>query len=201
VSFFSADPHQAKWEPVVEVKGTRLAFNPNPLYLGVEVGTTLSGKEQADKKSASLTKGSQMLMALSGSDWGWSSDLLQKVYQTSLLSGATYAGGGWLSWLSASSVETLDRAQNRNLRIITGQVALTLTDALRVEAGFEAFGCLQNQAAAAALERSLRLDPATHLRAVQADSGVTRRFKRGADGRSLGKQVVGRVGEGLDALG
>jgi hypothetical protein len=36
---------------------------------------------------------------------------------------------------------------------------------------------------------------------TQAESGVTRRFKRGADGRSLGKEVVGRVGGGLDALG
>jgi hypothetical protein len=40
----------------------------------------------------------------------------------------------------------------------------------------------------------------THPRAAQAESGVTRRFKRGADGRSLGKEVVGRVGGGLDAL-
>jgi hypothetical protein len=64
-----------------------------------------------------------MLMVLSGSNWGWSSDFLWKVYQTSLLSGATYAGGGWLPWLSATSVEMLDRAQNRNFRIITGQLA------------------------------------------------------------------------------
>jgi hypothetical protein len=44
VSFFSADPHETKWEPVVEVEGTRLAFNPNLLFLGVELGRTLSGK-------------------------------------------------------------------------------------------------------------------------------------------------------------
>jgi hypothetical protein len=81
-------------------------------------------------------------MALSGSDWGWPSDLLWKVYQTSLLSGALYAGDGWLPWLSATSVETLVRAQNQNLRIITGQLASTLTDALMVEAGFQSFGCL-----------------------------------------------------------
>jgi hypothetical protein len=81
------------------------------------------------------------------------------------------------------------------LRIIIGQLASTPTDALRVEAGFQSFGCLRDRAATAALERSLRLDPA-----VQADSGVTRRFKRGADGRSLGKEVIGRVGGGLDAL-
>jgi hypothetical protein len=89
VSFFSADPHDAKWQPVVEVEGTRLAFNSNPLFLGVELGRTLSGKEQADRKAASLTKRCWMLTALSGSDWGWSSDLLQKVYQTSLLSRGT----------------------------------------------------------------------------------------------------------------
>jgi hypothetical protein len=91
VSFFSPDPHEAKWEPVVVVEGTRLVFNPKPKFLGVELGRTLSGKEQAESKAAILTKGSRMLMALSGSDWGWSSNLLWKVYQTSLLSGATYA--------------------------------------------------------------------------------------------------------------
>jgi ribonuclease P/MRP protein subunit RPP40 len=31
VSFFSAEPHEAKWQSVVEVKRTHLAFNPNPL--------------------------------------------------------------------------------------------------------------------------------------------------------------------------
>jgi hypothetical protein len=201
VCFFSPDPHEAKWEPVVVVEGTRLAFNPKPRFLGVELGRTLSGKEQADSKAANLTKGSRMLMALSGSDWGWCSDLLRKVYQTSLLSGSTYAGGGWLPWLSATSMEMLDRTQNRNLRIITGQLASTPTDALRVETGFQSFGCLRDRAAAAALERLLRLDPATHPRAAQAKSGVTWRFKRGTDGRSLGKEVVGRVGGGLDALG
>jgi hypothetical protein len=141
-----------------------------------------------------------MLTALSGSDWGWSSDLVRKVYQTSLLSGATYAGGGWLPWLSASSVETLNQAQNRKLTIITGQLASTPTNVLRVEAGFQSFGCLRDQAAAAALERSLRLNPATQSRAVQVDSGVTRQFKRGADSCSLGKEGLGRVGGGLDAL-
>jgi hypothetical protein len=85
VFFFSADPHEAKWQPVVEVEGTRLRFNPTPLFLGVELSKTLSRKEQPDRKAAS-----QVLTALSGSDWGWTSDLLRKVYQTSLLSGATY---------------------------------------------------------------------------------------------------------------
>jgi hypothetical protein len=132
VSFFSADPHEAKWQPVVEVEGTRLWFNPTSLFLGVGLGRTLSGKEQADRKAASLTKGSQLLTMLSSTDWGWTSDLLRKVYQTSLLVGATYAGGGWLPWLSATSVDTLNLAQNRNLRVIMGQLALTPNKSLRL---------------------------------------------------------------------
>jgi hypothetical protein len=180
VSFFSADAHEAKWQPVVEVEGTILKFNPAPKFLGVGLGRTLSGKEQADSKAASLTKGSRVLTALSCTDWGWNGNLLQKVYQTSLLS---YAGGGWLPWLSATSVDMLNRAQKRNLRVITGQLTSMLNKALRVEAGVQSFGCLQDRAAAVALERLLRLDPAAHPRAAQADSGVTRRFKVGADSR------------------
>jgi hypothetical protein len=57
VSFLSAHPHEAKWQPVVEVEVTILRFNPTPMCLGVGLGRTLSGKEQADSKAASLTKG------------------------------------------------------------------------------------------------------------------------------------------------
>jgi hypothetical protein len=139
-----------------------------------------------------------MLTALSGTDWGWSGDLLRKVYRTSLLNEATYAGGGWLPWLSATSVDMLDWAQNRNLRVITGQLASMPNEALRVEAGVQSFGCIRDCAAAVALEKSLRLDPAAHPRAAKADSGVTQRFKGDADGQPMGKEVISCVGEGLD---
>jgi hypothetical protein len=201
VSFFSADPHEAKWRPVVEVEGTILRFNPTPLFLGVGLGRTLSGKEQAVRKATNLTKRSWVLMTLSGTDWGWNGDLLRKVYQTRLLSGATYAGGGWLPWLSATSVDMLNQAQNRNLRVIIGQLALTPNKALRVETGVQSFGCLRDRAATVALERLLRLNPAAHPRAAQAESGVTRQFKGGADGWLTGKEVVSRVGGGLDTHG
>jgi hypothetical protein len=164
----------------------------------VGLGRTLSGKKQADRKAANLSKGSQVLTALSGTDWGWNGNLLRRVYQTSLLSGDTYDGGGWLPWLSATSVDMLDWAQNCNLKVITGQLASMLNEALRVEAGVQSFGGLRDRAAAVALERSLRLDLAAHPRAAQVESGVTRQFKGGADGRSTGREIISRVGGGLD---
>jgi hypothetical protein len=164
----------------------------------LRLGRTLSGKEQADRKAANLTKGSRVLMALSGTDCCWHGDLLQKVHQTSLLSVATYAGGGWLPWLSATSVDMLDLAQNRNLKVITGQLALTPNKALRVEAGVQSFSCLRDHAATVALERLLRLDPVAHPKAAQVELGVTWQFKRGADGRTMGREVISHVGGVLD---
>jgi ribonuclease HI len=95
----------------------------------------------------------------------------------------------------------LDLAQNRNLRVITGQLALMPNETLRVEAGVQSFGCLRDRVAAVALEWLLKLDPATHPRTTNADSLVTRQFKGGTDGQSKGKEVVSRVGGGLDTLG
>jgi hypothetical protein len=89
-----------------------------------------------------------VLTALSGTDWGWANDLLQKVYLSRLLSGAIYAGGEWLPWLSATCVDTLNWAQNRKLRVITGQLESTPNEALRVEKGFQSFGWLRDCAAA-----------------------------------------------------
>jgi hypothetical protein len=96
-------------------------------------------------------------------------------------------------------VDMLNRAQNCNLRVITRQLASTPNEALRVEAGVQFFGCLRDRAAAVALERLLRLDPATYPRVAQADSGVTRQFKGSAGGRSKGKEVISCVGGRLDS--
>jgi hypothetical protein len=121
------------------------------------------------------------MLAMFGSDWGWDGNLLRKVYQTILLSRATYAGGGWLPFLSTSALGILKRAQNRNLRGITGQLASMPNKALRLEAGVQSLGCLQDHAAALALKRSLRFNPAAYPRADLVALGVTRQFERGSD--------------------
>jgi hypothetical protein len=43
--------------------------------------------------------------------------------------------GGWLPWMSTSALDTLELAQNRNLRGITGQLGSTPNEAQRLEAG------------------------------------------------------------------
>jgi hypothetical protein len=122
--------------------------------------------------------------------------LPKKVYQTSILSGATYAGGEWLPWLSATSVDTLNCAQNRNVRFITGQLASTPNEALRLKAGVQSFGYLRDRAAAVELERLLRLDQAAHPRAAQVELGFTWRFKRGTDGPTTRRENISREGGG-----
>jgi hypothetical protein len=189
----SADIPEVNWRPVVEVKGTIIKFNPTPPFLGVLYNRTLSMKPHADWKAAILSKGSRVLAALSGCDCRWSGDLLWKVYQTSFLSRATYAWGGWLPWLSTSAVDTLGWAQNCNLRVITEQLASKPNKAIKLEAGVQSFGCLRDCTAAVALERSLRIDLAAHPRAAQVTSGVTQQFKRGTDGRGMVMEVISRI--------
>ena len=88
VSFFSADTHDARWQPRVVVEGEVLGFDPTPTFLGVTYDRQLTFAAHAQKAASKLAKGSQVMMALAGSDWGWSQDLLSRVYNMCILSKA-----------------------------------------------------------------------------------------------------------------
>ena len=102
VSIFSTNPYEANYKPVVVVEGKQLEFQAEPVFLGITYDRTLSFLAQAQKAAAKLARGSQVLSALAGTDWGWSSDLLTRVYNVSILSSATYAAAAWQPWLSGS---------------------------------------------------------------------------------------------------
>ena len=192
VSFFSTDSHESCWQPVVEVGNTRLRFNPNPVFLGVMYDRTLSFGPQARRVAADVSRGSRLLSAVSGREWGWHAPSLRRVYQALFLSKVRYGAAAWQPWLSDTSVSVLDRAQNRCLRAITGQYASTPVEALRLETGFPSIGCARRREAAVALERSLRL-PSSSLRAKVASVDVRHRLKIRSSWRELAKEVVRSV--------
>ena len=119
----------------MEVDGRPLAFNPTPKFLGIKFDRMFSFAEQAKEVAARMTKGSGVLKALAGSDWGWRGDLLRRVYHSVLQSVSDYCAAGWQPWLSPAGVGTLDQARNKCLRVITGQYSTTPLDVLRLEAG------------------------------------------------------------------
>ncbi len=42
VTFFSTNCHEAKWQPTISAKNTRLLYNPQPKFLGVTLDRLLS---------------------------------------------------------------------------------------------------------------------------------------------------------------
>ena len=70
-----------------------MGFDPTPTFLGVTNDRQLMFAAHAQKAASKLAKGSQVMMALAGSDWGWSRDLLSRVYNACILSKANYAVG------------------------------------------------------------------------------------------------------------
>lgn len=191
VTFFSPDTRESTWRPEVVVDGTALPFNPTPVFLGVMYDRTLSFAPQARRVAARLAGGCRLLGSLAHRDWGWRLQSLRRVYRSTLLSSATYGAAGWAPWLSPTSVAGLDRAQNKCLRIITGQLRSTPVESLQLEAGFSSFGSQVRRASALALEKSLRLD-ANNPRAGLAVLPVRYRTHR-----SCWRRMASEVSHGL----
>merc|ERR1711873_54625 len=137
--------------------------------------------------------GSQVLSALAGTDWGWSSDLLTRGYNVSILSSATYAAAAWQPWLSGSGYSALDRGQNRCLRSITGMHKSTPVEALRLEVGAESFRTTAKRSAAVAYEKAMRLPALSHPTSRIARYPARRRLRRGTDWRSMSVGVASHV--------
>jgi ribonuclease HI len=193
VSFFSTDTHESKWQPEVMVGGTPLVFNPNPVFLGVTYDRTLSFRPHATKVAAKVVRGSRVLGALSGREWGWNGRLLRRVYQTSLLGSITYCAAGWQPWLADSGVRDLDQAQNRCLRLVTGLYSSSPLEALRLESGFPSVWTIRRRSAAIALERSLRL-PESNPRSLLPGLLVRHRSKIRSSWRVLASEVCEEIG-------
>jgi hypothetical protein len=54
---FSADPHGAKWRPVVEVKGTVLRFNQTPFFLVVGSAGHSQGRSRLTERQPTCPRG------------------------------------------------------------------------------------------------------------------------------------------------
>ena len=133
------------------------------------------------------------MRALSGREWGWQGTHLRRVFHAVLSSVLHYCAAGWQPWLSEAAVGTLDRAQNKSLRLITGQHATTPIEALRCEASVPAIRTTLRRKAALAFEKSLRLGPANPRRVI-LQASVAHRTKRRSSLREVAKGLVESIG-------
>ena len=176
VSFFSTDPAEAKWCPVISLNGQQFAVNKTPTFLGVKYDRTLSFRPQADAVKVRILGCIRILASLASKDWGWSRNSLKRIYMATIHSVLHYCGAAWQPWLAKSNLMILERVQNRALRCLTGQLADTPLECLRTEADVMSFAATVRKNCLIAWEKSARLhlnNPRRNL----FDSPVPHRWK------------------------
>ena len=176
VSFFSTDPAEAKWCPVISLNGQQFAVNKTPTFLGVKYDRTLTFRPQADAVKVRVLGRIRILASLASKDWGWSRNSLKRIYMATIHSVLHYCGSAWQPWLAKSNLMILERVKNRALRCLTGQLADTPLECLRTEADVMSFAATVRKNCLIAWDKSARLhlnNPRRNL----FDSPVPHRWK------------------------
>jgi ribonuclease HI len=177
VAFFSTDNHEAKHVPVVQLSGRQLSHNPTPVFLGVCFDRTLSFRPHVARVCGRVQGTCRVLSAVAARSWGCSRSTLRSVFMALVRGTLDYCGAGWQPWVAQSGIDELERAQNRALRIVSGQLRTTPVEAIRAEVGVPRYADVVDYLAAVAWEKARRL-PAEHPRAIAAAGDVVHRTRR-----------------------
>ena len=176
-TFFSPDPHEASWRPNIILLGSQLEYNKDPKFLGVYLDRTLSFREHTSRVSAKAGSRDRILAALGSKEWGWRKDHMKKVYLSMQRSVLDYAAPAWQPFLSTTQAARLDVAQNRSLRLVTGQHANSPVESMHLELGIDSYSTHSKKLTAISYEKALRL-PSDHPRHETAVQQVSHRTTR-----------------------
>ena len=192
VAFFTLDTSQARWKPCITIHGKTISQNPHPKFLGVTLDCSLSFGRHVANTIKKATSKLRILGAVSNTTWGWRKEDLMKIFRSHILSVINFAGGGWQPWISRTNIQKLEAAQNKGLRLITGQGLSTPTEALRAEAGMCSMATQISRTCARTREKALRL-PADHPRHRAFTTSVHRRLSKRKDARSVGEEITSQI--------
>jgi ribonuclease HI len=177
VSFFSTWTHESDFKPIIEINDKALKFQEHPRLLGVTLDRQLTFTKHVEEVTTKAVAKTKMISAVSHSEWGWDKQHLTQLYHAYVRSQLDYAGPGWQPWLSDSNRMQLERAQNKALRRVTGQMRNSPVEALRYGAGVPTFDTQMKRNCLKSTELARRL-PSSHPRRIALDRAVPRRNDR-----------------------
>ena len=133
-AFFSVDPHQANLQLNLLLLGSRLRFNPTPIFLVVTFDHTLSFSKHVSSLKAKFFPRLKALRCISASSSGPSKESLFVLYKSFLQLLLTYASPRWFPFLSTTNFTKLKRLHRAASHTITGclsssPIPLLLTEA------------------------------------------------------------------------
>ena len=158
---------------------------------------TLTFRPQAEAVRARALGRVRILSALASKEWGWSRRNLRTIYMATVHSILHYCGAAWQSWLARSNKQILERAENRALRVMNGQLSDTPLECLSLETGITSFATTIRKNFVTAWKKSARL-PSSNPKRNMFDSPVTYRWKNRNCFSVMGKKEEAKLG--LDQL-
>ena len=187
VAFFSNWSHEFKFEPTITVDEKAIPFNSRPKLLGVRYDTSLTFHDHTVEVARAATEKLGMIAAVGNTAWGWSKYHLRQLYFSYMRTRLDYSGPGWQPWLSESSIQLLERTQNKALRIISGQLKSSPVEALRYESSIVSYATHMDRNILKSHEKAKRL-PTSHPSHVALSSSIASRNLR-SSWASRGKEL------------
>ena len=186
-SFFSTSSHEAKWEPNIQMDGSKIRNEKTPRLLGVRLDRNLYFSPHVDQMTNRMAVKQKLIGAVANTEWGWRKEHLTQLYSAFISSISSYADFAWMPCAAKSHLKKLKRAQNKALRLVTGQYVATPVEALRQECGLTSFETDMMRTIARSAEKAERL-PADHPRKLAFIDNNRRRLCRD-NWRSMAKDL------------
>ena len=102
-SFFSTDPHQATFQPRLNLLDFPLLFNPTAKFLGVTFDRTLSFGAHVQSLCSKFYPRNKALRSIATASWGPTKESLSLLYKAFVCPMLTYTSPGWFPFLCNQS--------------------------------------------------------------------------------------------------
>ena len=131
----------------------------------------------ANQITQKMAEKQRIINAVANTRWGWRKEYLKQLYSSFIHSISTYASFAWWPSTAKTNREKIERAQNKALRLVTGQHKATPKEALRLECGFPSLKTEQQRTIAKSAEKAERL-PQDHPRSIAYSGNIRKRLKQ-----------------------
>ena len=158
-SFSSIDPHQATFQPLLNLLSIHLSFNPIPKFLGVTFDRTLSFGAHVQSLCSKFCPRNKAFRSIATAPWGPTKESLFLLYKAFVQSVLSYAYPEWFPFLCNPPTKHLELLYRAACTVITGCLFSTISSLLFFKAHLPPLKLTLEHQALSSFERVLRLPP------------------------------------------
>ena len=177
-SFFSTDPHQATFQPRLNLLDIPFSFNPTPKFLSVTFDWTLSFGAHVQSLCSKFYPRHKALRSIAPAFWNPTKESLSLLYKAFVRPVFTYAYPGWFPFLCNTATNHLEVLHRAACRVATGCLSSTPSSLILREAQLPPLKLTLEHQALSSFECALRLPPDFSSLNVLATRNVPCRLKK-----------------------